>query len=83
MKPIEIQTSKTGSTAAEQTTSIMPSRLAASAGALAPTLASTEQKQLEDCEAIIAAGWDNFVRVGQALAIIRNNELYRQSFKTF
>jgi len=32
---------------------------------------------------IIGAGWESFVRVGQALTIIRKNRLYRQSFKTF
>ncbi|PWU10580.1 MAG: hypothetical protein C5B50_25255 [Verrucomicrobia bacterium] len=82
MKTIENKTSKT-SAAAEQPKGTLPNETPTETNALQPTLAPSEQKQLEDCEAVIASGWDNFVKVGQALATIRDQELYRQEFRTF
>jgi len=46
-------------------------------------LVPSEQKQLEECEIIIASGWNNFVKVGRALATIRDQKLYRQRFTSF
>ncbi|HLF43230.1 MAG TPA: hypothetical protein VJA46_06860 [Acidimicrobiia bacterium] len=38
---------------------------------------------LAECEAIIERGLETFVEVGQALLIIRDNRLYRETHKTF
>jgi len=83
MKHIEIESSKAGVAGVARTTTLLPIGPAVTSADARPVLAPSEQKQLEDCEAVIGAGWDNFVKVGQALAIIRDQELYRQSFKTF
>src|SRR5258708_371721 len=83
IKPIETESSNLSAADAAHTTAMIPSASVVGSGAPRPALAPSEQKQLADCEAIIAAGWDNFVKVGHALAIIRDQELFRQSFKTF
>lgn len=46
-------------------------------------LSMAEAVQLQDLEETIQAGLDTFVAVGEALATIRNEKLYRQSHKTF
>lgn len=50
--------------------------------ALAP-LTTTEQQALHAHEATIRAGIDTFVAVGNALAAIRNERLYRADYATF
>jgi hypothetical protein len=46
-------------------------------------LAPAEQKELAECEAIIARGWQSFVETGRALARIRDRKLYRAQYDTF
>jgi hypothetical protein len=46
-------------------------------------LAPTEQAALDRCEAVIAAGVETFVQVGNALAEIQAGKLYRQHYDTF
>jgi hypothetical protein len=46
-------------------------------------LTSTEREELDRCEAVIARGLRNFVEVGNALALICEQRLYRQEFPTF
>jgi hypothetical protein len=46
-------------------------------------LALGEQERLIECETIIRVGLDTFVKVGRALAEIRDSRLYRGSFATF
>jgi hypothetical protein len=43
----------------------------------------TEAARLQDCEETIAAGFQTFVAVGQALLAIRDERLYRQTHATF
>jgi hypothetical protein len=50
---------------------------------LPAVLSQTERKELADCEAIIAKGWDTFVEVGRALTRIRDSKLYRERHATF
>jgi len=83
MKHIEIESSKAGVAGAARTKTLLPTGAVLGPADAGLLLAPSEQKQLEDCEAVIGAGWDNFVKVGQALATIRRQKLYRQSFKTF
>ncbi len=47
------------------------------------TLSPTEKVRLQACELTIQAGWKTFVEVGQALARIRDEELYRAEFNDF
>jgi hypothetical protein len=49
----------------------------------AAALAPNEQFRLEQCEKAIERGLNTFVEVGRALTEIRDNKLYRISFKTF
>ena len=42
-----------------------------------------EVKTLEDLEIIIGRGLQSFFEVGQALATIRDNNLYKAEYKTF
>lgn len=45
---------------------------------------STEDKaELKAAECTIAGGWETFVKVGQALAKIRDERLYREQHKSF
>ncbi|PWU16773.1 MAG: hypothetical protein C5B50_12780 [Verrucomicrobia bacterium] len=83
MKPIEIKSANVHEAAAGQSPAIVPNEALIAPAAPQATLAPSEQKQLEDCEFIIASGWDHFVKVGRALATIRDQKLYRQSFKNF
>lgn len=46
-------------------------------------LSDEETTQLEACEAAIEHGAKTFVRVGNALAVIRDSKLYRQTHETF
>lgn len=46
-------------------------------------LTSQEKIELEQCEAVIAKGWETFVEVGKALANIRDKKLYRTTHRTF
>lgn len=48
-----------------------------------PGLTAAERDTLAECEAAIQRGLHTFVEVGQALATIRDNRLYRQAFATF
>jgi len=48
-----------------------------------PPLSVREQKRLSELEAIIADNFRGFVAVGQALAEIREQRLYRESYTTF
>jgi len=47
------------------------------------TLTEIEEHQLSKCEQIIAGGLGTFLNVGQALATIRDNRLYRVEYQTF
>lgn len=47
------------------------------------TLTHAEQVSLDDCESRIERGLKTFVEVGQALAAIRENRLYRAEHSTF
>lgn len=47
------------------------------------TLMVHESADLERCESIIEKGMQTFVEVGQALALIRDKRLYRDTHKTF
>lgn len=42
-----------------------------------------EKRELKKCEMIIKRGWDTFVDVGNALATIQRNQLYRAEHRTF
>ena len=46
-------------------------------------LTKPESEKLHECEAVIEAGLDSFVEVGNALLAIRDQKLYRKSHKTF
>ena len=46
-------------------------------------LTASEQRSLQECEAVVSKGWQTFVEVGKALAIIRNDCLYRHDYRTF
>lgn len=46
-------------------------------------LNSEEKRDLKKCEAVIRGGWDTFVEVGNALATIQKQRLYREHHKTF
>ena len=46
-------------------------------------LTSGELSQLERCEATIEKGQRTFIEVGEALATVRDNRLYREEYKTF
>jgi hypothetical protein len=47
------------------------------------TLMIIETQRLEECEDTIRKGMSTFVEVGQALAAIRDQKLYRDTHKTF
>lgn len=51
--------------------------------AKAPTLTPDEFGRLSDLEAVVEAGQQTFVAVGDALAEIRDSRLYRDGFPTF
>jgi hypothetical protein len=46
-------------------------------------LPPAELKELLQCEAIIAQGWQSFIETGRALAQIRDRKLYRAQYDTF
>jgi hypothetical protein len=46
-------------------------------------LSSNETEILEYCERVIAEGIQTFVEVGRALLVIRDQQLYRQTYATF
>jgi hypothetical protein len=46
-------------------------------------LTSSEKRRKQELEALVQAGLKEFLRVGQALAEIRNRRLYRTEFPTF
>jgi hypothetical protein len=46
-------------------------------------LSRNEQKELRDCEAVIAQGWWTFLQVGSALQRIRDKQLYRYKYRAF
>ena len=46
-------------------------------------LTSSEKRRKQELETIVKAGLQEFLRVGQALAEIRNRRLYRTEFQTF
>ena len=46
-------------------------------------LTDKEEEALARCEAVIRRGWESFVEVGVALAQIREQQLYRDQYKTF
>ena len=46
-------------------------------------LAASEQTELIDCERIIGEGYTTFLKVGLALAKVRDAKLYRAEHKTF
>lgn len=47
------------------------------------TLSRQERAELERCEGIIGAGLEEFRRVGEALAAVRDGRLYRAAHATF
>lgn len=47
------------------------------------TLAETEKTLLAECESVIQKGLGTFLEVGRALAEIRDQQLYRETHKTF
>lgn len=53
------------------------------ADALAPTLNSLERSKLRTCEAVIQRHVAAFVEMGNALATIRDERLYRETHKSF
>lgn len=46
-------------------------------------LSPEEKSQFEQCETIIRKNLNTFIEVGEALAEIRDNRLYRERYKTF
>jgi len=52
-------------------------------GELEPKLSAEEKKTLAKYERTIKKGWDTFLEVGRALAAIRDQNLYREQYKTF
>jgi hypothetical protein len=48
-----------------------------------PPLTSDERERLEQCDRIIAAGLHSSFEVGQALAIVHDEGLYREDYRTF
>lgn len=46
-------------------------------------LSDAEEKELQECEAIIEAGLQEFVKVGNALLRVRDHKLYRAKYGTF
>jgi hypothetical protein len=46
-------------------------------------LSPPECRQRDECETIIAKGWDTFIEVGHALLTIRNQRLYRDQYARF
>lgn len=46
-------------------------------------LDASESRQLDECENIIRRGWDTFLEVGRALAMIRDRRLYRDKYATY
>jgi hypothetical protein len=46
-------------------------------------LTPAEQKELAECEVIVARGWQSFVETGKALARIRDHKLHRAQYDTF
>ena len=46
-------------------------------------LTKTEQGDLDRCENIIRRGWQSFVDVGEALAMIRDKQLFRDRYERF
>jgi hypothetical protein len=51
--------------------------------AIADPLTKEDKKELRSAERTIANGWDTFVKVGKALATIRDSRLYRETHKSF
>lgn len=51
--------------------------------AIADPLTKEDKNELRSAERTIANGWDTFVKVGKALATIRDSRLYRESHKSF
>jgi hypothetical protein len=49
----------------------------------ADLLRSDERQMLQTCEALISDGLDSFLRTGEALRIVRENQLYRETYRTF
>ncbi len=66
-----------------------PMRLAQKANSNHTTELDSEVLTLEEirhrdqCEGVIAQGWETFLQVGQALATIRRHRLYRDRYATF
>ncbi|MEH3033324.1 MAG: hypothetical protein PGN07_04610 [Aeromicrobium erythreum] len=52
-------------------------------GEVIEALSTSDRSALERHEAVIAAGLETFVEVGQALATIRDDRLYRSTHETF
>jgi hypothetical protein len=50
---------------------------------LSAPLTHQERRQLADCEHRIASGLQIFLEVGVALLVVHDNELYRESYRTF
>ncbi|MHC1769145.1 MAG: hypothetical protein AB9869_33490 [Verrucomicrobiia bacterium] len=47
------------------------------------TLTDTQRVRYLTCEAVVAAGWQNFVDVGLALAEIQRDRLYKEEYDSF
>jgi len=60
-----------------------PTEMIQARGDITTTLTEIETHQLKQCEKIIKSGLGTFIHVGQALATIRDNRLYREQYKTF
>ncbi len=64
--------------------SIPPPTIDAGTGEVLPAkLGKDEADELERCEKAIKKGWDTFVEVGRALAIIRDKSLYKAKYTQF
>jgi hypothetical protein len=48
-----------------------------------PTLSPSQQTELERLEAVIKGGWKTFLEVGEALAQVRDKELYKGKYDSF
>jgi len=51
--------------------------------ALQPVLTPDQQRELERLEVVIKAGWKTFLEVGEALAKVRDLELYKGRYGSF
>jgi len=60
-----------------------PAEIIQDGGDITITLTDMESYKLKQCESVIKAGLSTFLNVGQALATIRDNRLYRAKYDSF